>query len=263
MSDISISYLVNSPQEASPTINAEEYHPAAIVMSENVPISPNMVLATLAAHDDVPTESLREIITSLVAMIKLREMSWEADHVAMCAHINHAEDRLEAVMDEQEDNPKFEFGSIPTDFEHNAGCISHFDIPVGDSMFLPAVFLHHNKNTYKKVWGVTRRFGKEEPQYTIKLFVNPIDDTGIPTKPLQLWFLRLLQGRTLNYEFLWDAAIDLGDWGLIANITHYRKYEDQVHKLNVSICAMRAEVKALDVLQEACCNCLAAANTSK
>jgi len=48
MSDISINYLVTSPWAKSPTINAEEYHPAAIVTSENAPISPNIILATLA-----------------------------------------------------------------------------------------------------------------------------------------------------------------------------------------------------------------------
>jgi len=113
MSDISISYSVHSPVEASPTINADEYHPAAIVTSENAPISPNTILATLAAHDDVPTESLREIITSLVATIKLHKMAWEADHVAMRARINHTEDQLEAALEECEDDPDYEFGSIP------------------------------------------------------------------------------------------------------------------------------------------------------
>jgi len=83
MSDISLDYSIQSPIEPSPTINTEEYHPAAVVVTENAPISPNTILATLAAHNDVPTESLREIITGLVATIKLHEMSWEADRAAM------------------------------------------------------------------------------------------------------------------------------------------------------------------------------------
>jgi len=252
MSDISISYLVHSPIEASPTINAKEYHLATIVTSKNAPISPNTVLATLAAHDDVPTESLHEIITGLVATIKLHKMAWEADHVAMRARINHAEDRLEAVMEERKDNPKFEFGSIPIDFEHNEGHIPHFDIPVGDGMSLPTAFIHRNKNTYKKVWGVTGQFGKDEPQYAVEIFANPANNSGIPTELLRLWFVRLLQGHTSNYKFLRDAAIDLGDWGITANITRYCEYEDQLHELNTSISAMRAKAKALDVLQESC-----------
>jgi len=79
MSDFSVDFSVRSPDEGSITVNANEYHPAAIVTTENAPISPNTVLATLAAHDNVPTESLHEIITGLVATIKIREVAWEAN----------------------------------------------------------------------------------------------------------------------------------------------------------------------------------------
>jgi len=263
MSDISINYSVHSPVETSPAINADEYHPAAIVTSENAPISPNTVLATLAAHNDVPTESLREIITGLVATIKLRKMAWEADRVAMRACINHAEDRLEAAMEEREDEPKYEYGSIPTGFERNKDRVPNFDIPVGDGMFLPTAFIWRDESTYKKVWGVTGQFGKEEPQYAIEIFASPINNLGIPTEPIRQWFLRLLQGCTSNYEFLCDAAINLGDWGVTADITRYREYEDQLREINASISAMRSEAEALDVLQESCRNHLTAANVSQ
>jgi len=263
MLDISISYSINSPVKWSPTINAEEYHPAAIVTSENAPISPNTVLATLAAHDDVPTESLCEIITSLVATIKLREMAWEANHTTMRTCINHTEDQLEAAMEERKDDPDYEYGSVPINFKKNNGHVPNFNIPVGDGMFLPATFICRDNNTYKKVWGVMGRFGKDEPQYAVEIFVNPANDSGIPTEPLRLWFVRLLQGRTLNYEFLCDAAIDLGDWGITTDITCYHEYEDQLCKINTSIAAMCAEAEALNVLQELCRNQLMAANASQ
>src|SRR5712671_4988400 len=260
MSDISISYSVHSPVEASPTINADEYHPAAIVTSENAPISPNTVLAMLAAHDDVPTESLREIIMGLVATIKLREMAWEADHAAMRARINHAEDRLEAAMEERKDDPEYKYGSIPQGFKRNKDRVPNFNIPVGDGMFLPTAFIRRDESTYKKVWGVTGQFGKEEPQYAVEIFASPANDPGIPTEPLRQWFLQLLQGRTSNYEFLRNAAINLGDWGVTADITRYHEYEDQLRELNASISAMHSKAEALDVLQESCRNRLAAAN---
>jgi len=59
------------------------------------------------------------------------------------------------------------------------------------------------------------------------------------------------------------VAIDLSDWGIIADITQYREYEDQVRELNASICAMCTEAEALNTLQEACRNCLVAANVSR
>jgi len=105
-------------------------------------------------------------------------------------------------------------------------------------MFLPAAFIRRDIVSYKKVWGVTGRFGKEEPQYTIEIFANPVNEPGMPTEPLRLWFVHLLQGCTSNYEFLHDAAINLGNWGLTADITRFQEYKDQLWELNASITAM-------------------------
>ena len=70
MSDASLNYSITSPPPDSVEIVVDN-HPSAAIFNANAPMSPNTVLATLAAHDGVPTESLREIITGLVATIKL------------------------------------------------------------------------------------------------------------------------------------------------------------------------------------------------
>ena len=57
MSDHSINYSVMSPRPDSVKIVIDT-HPLAIIFNENTPMSPNTVLATLAAHDEVPTKSL-------------------------------------------------------------------------------------------------------------------------------------------------------------------------------------------------------------
>jgi len=57
MSDHSLNYSITSPHPNSVEI-VDAVHPSAIVFNENAPMSPNTVLATLAAHDEVPTESL-------------------------------------------------------------------------------------------------------------------------------------------------------------------------------------------------------------
>src|SRR5712675_796663 len=126
-------------------------------------------------------------------------------------------------MEEHEEDPEYEYGSIPPGFKRNKDHIPNFDIPVGDGMSLPAAFIRRDKNMYKKVWGVTGRFGKEEPQYAVEIFANPTNDAGIPTEPLRLWFVHLLQGQTSNYKFPRDVAINLGDWGITADITHYHE----------------------------------------
>ena len=155
MSDHSVNYSVTSPRPDSVEIVADS-HPLAVIFNDNAPMSPNTVLAVLAAHDTVPTESLREIITGLVATIKLHELAWEADHTAMRAHINHAEDHLEAAMETHEDQDfDFDEASIPTDFIHNNNHVPSFQIPIGEGLSLPGEFVKRDEDNKTKVWGVT------------------------------------------------------------------------------------------------------------
>jgi len=260
MSDHSVNYSITSPRPDSVEI-VTDAHPSAIVFNDNAPMSPNTVLATLAAHNEVPTKSLREIITGLVATIKLRELAWEADRTAMRARIHHAEDRLEAAMDAREDQDfDFDEAGVPTDFIRNNNRVPNFQIPIGEGLSLPAEFIKRDEDSKTKVWGVTGRFGKGEPAYAHEIFARPVEDPSFPAEPMRPWFLRLLQGSTASYTHLREAADDLGDWGLAADITRFRQCEDQLRELNATIHSLRAEVDLTETLQEACRIRLGAAN---
>jgi len=260
MSDHSVNYSITSPRPDSVEIVADS-NPSAIIFNDNAPMSPNTVLTTLAAHNEVPTESLREIITGLVATIKLRELSWEADRTAMRARIHHAEDRLEAAMEAREDQDfDFDESGVPTGFIRNNNRVPLFQIPIGEGLSLPAEFIKRDEDSKTKVWGVTGRFGKGEPAYAHEIFARPIEDPSFPAEPMCPWFLRLLQGSTASYTHLREAADDLGDWGLAADVTCFRQCEDQLCELNATIHSLRAEADLTETLQEACRIRLGAAN---
>jgi len=212
-----------------------------------------ITIATLAAHDEVPTESLREIITGLVTTIKLRELAWEADHTAMRARIHHAEDRLESAMETREEQDfDFDEAGVPTDFVCNNNRVPSFQIPIGEGLSLPAEFIKRDKDNRTKVWGVTGCFGKGEPAYAHELFTHPVEDPSFPTEPMRPWFLQLLQGSTASYTHLRGAADELGDWGLAADIARYHQCEDQLCELNATIHSLRAEADLTETLQDAC-----------
>jgi len=186
MSDHSLNYSVTSPR-ASPPIatTSTDYHPSAIILNENAPMSPNTILSTLAAHDQVPTETLREIITGLVATIKIREVAWEADRTAMRAHINYAEDCLDVALQAHED-PDFDFdhARVPSDFVRNNNRVPTFQIPIGEGLYLPAEFIKRDEDDQKKVWGVTGRFSAGEPAYAHELYARPVEQPETPIEPL-------------------------------------------------------------------------------
>jgi len=261
MSNHSFNYSVTSPHPNSPAGPTSKYHPSAIILNENAPMSPNTVLSTLAAHDQVPTETLQEIITGLIVTIKLCEVAWETNCTAMRACINHAKDHLETAIDTHE-ALDFDFNktSVPTDFIHNNNRIPTFQIPIGEELHLPAKFIKRDEDNHKKVWGVTGCFGKQEPVYAHKLFTHPVQDAGTTAEPLWPWFLRLLQGSTASYTHLHNTTDELGDWGLATNVAQYHEFEDQIHKLNATIHSLHAEAKLTKVLQDGCHYCLTTAN---
>src|SRR5712672_2805055 len=260
MSDHSVNYSVTSPRPDSVKL-VTDVHPSAIVLNKNAPLSPNTVLATLAAHDKVPTKSLREIISGLVATIKLRELAWEADCTAMRARINHAEDRLEAAMEGHKDEDfNFNKASVPPNFIRNNNHVASFQIPIGEGLSLPAEFIKRDEDNKTKVWGVTGRFGKGEPVYAHEIFARPVEDPSFPAEPMHPWFLRLLQGSTSSYAHLREAADQLGDWGLAADIARFRQCEDQLRELNATIHSLRAEANLTETLQDTCRIRLGAAN---
>jgi len=260
MSDHSVNYSVTSPRPDSVEIVVDT-NPSASIFNDNAPMSPNTVLATLAAHNEVPTESLREIITGLIATIKIRELSWEADRTAMRACIHHAEDRLEAAMEACEDQDfDFDEDGVPTGFIRNNNRVPLFQIPIGEGLSLPTEFIKRDEDSKTKVWGVTGRFGKGEPAYAHEIFARPVEDPSFPAEPMRPWFLRLLQGSTASYTHLQEAADDLGDWGLAADIARFCQCEDQLRELNATIHSLRAEAELTETLQEACRIRLGAAN---
>jgi len=260
MSDHSVNYSVTSPHPDSVEIIVDN-HPSAAIFNDNAPMSPNTVLTTLAAHDEVPTESLHEIVTGLVATIRLRELAWEADRTAMRARINHTKDCLEAAMEAREDQDfDFNEAGVPTDFIRNNNRVPSFQIPIGEGLSLPAEFIKRDEDNKTKVWGVTGRFGKGEPAYAHELFARPIEDPSFPAEPMRPWFLRLLQGSTTSYTHLREAANELGDWGLAADIARFRQCEDQLRELNATIHSLRAEADLTETLQDACRIRLGAAN---
>jgi hypothetical protein len=74
------------------------------------------------------------------------------------------------------------------------------------------------------VYGVTGRFGEDEPQYTRELFAAPSLTDNSPVHPLPNWFVMYLHGRSGEYTTLFEAARSLHPWGIAAEIARYRDH---------------------------------------
>ena len=75
--------------------------------------------------------------------------------------------------------------------------------------------------------------GEDAKIYTTILKALPAagpDDTS-PPEPLPEWFLNLLYTTEANFGVLLAGARELNDWGLIADLAHYRGNSDRINSL--------------------------------
>ena len=68
--------------------------------------------------------------------------------------------------------------------------------------------------------------GTEIYTTTLKALPAAQSDDASPPEPLPEWFLNLLYATEANFGVLLAGARELDDWGLTANLAHYRGNSD-------------------------------------
>jgi hypothetical protein len=206
-----------------PTTGGPSYHAATIQTAD--PVSPRTAVNALLAFDDVPQDTLRELIAGLCATISKREEETARHESAFQGRIKGLEEALavheEAIQDD--DTP-------PEGYVANHHCTPNFEIPMPEGVYLKARWVRRCREDLTKVEGLTGREGPGEGPYRTEIYASfhrlPSDiPTIFPT-----WFLQVLQGRSSAYNVLLDAAAKLDDWGVATDISRYRaNFEEQRH----------------------------------
>jgi len=73
--------------------------------------------------------------------------------------------------------------------------------------------------------------GIRDPIYSITLCAAPYDSLNFRAYPLPQWFIRFLTGREVFGRLMEREANKLGDWGLAAEVRHYRQVHHRIASL--------------------------------
>jgi hypothetical protein len=103
------------------------------------------------------------------------------------------------------------FNEPPMGYKLNAGKVSNFQIPVGDSLYQEAKWIHLNDDG--TVSGYHSSQGPNKQPYIIDLYAAPDYSVDSPLEPLPAWFQHMLTGPGGNFQILQEAVADTGDWG--------------------------------------------------
>jgi hypothetical protein len=221
-----------------PTIGSPSYHAATIQTAD--PVSPCTAVNTLLAFDDVPQDTLRELIAGLCATISKREEEMARHESAFRGRIKGLEEALAVHEEAIQDDDMPPEGYVP-----NINCAPNFEISMEEGVYLKARWVHRCREDLSKVEGLTGREGPGEGPYRAEIFTSahrPPSD--IPTVFLT-WFLQVLQGRSSAYNILLDATAKLDDWGIAADISCYRTDFEESRHIILAINRLQAEHELL------------------
>jgi hypothetical protein len=220
--------------EPSSPASASSY---AVPHVTGAPLSPRSTAALLAANPHVPKETMRQIAAGLLRTIEERE----AAHSTEVWELREKLLRLEELVGEEDsDQP-------PEGYIRNNGKIPNFDIPMDDGLYLPAKWIKLHEGDYTKASGLTGKELSTETPYSMEIYASPDIRLHEVPEPLPLWVQTIIEGRTATFESLRRAAIELEDFGIIADLTRARDIYLKAQEMELQ----RDQIEAdLSLLQE-------------
>ena len=93
--------------------------------------------------------------------------------------------------------------------------------------------------------------GPLDAPYSLPIYTQPVYSSE-PINPLPAWFHQLLMGTPTVHANFTKAAHRLSDWGVTADITRYRKLDDDLSCLNAEIEQLEAEAGAACIAKTIC-----------
>jgi len=113
--------------------------------------------------------------------------------------------------------------SIPPEGYIKNGQLPHFTIPVGGGLSNPAKWIKQLDDGC--VTGYSKEDGPNDLPHISKVYAMP-KYTADPAEPLPHWVHKTIQGPATSYLVFLDAVKNMGDWGLQADVMHYRDIDE-------------------------------------
>jgi hypothetical protein len=221
--------------------------PPRIQTPHTVAMSPRTIQATLANHEELLANILREVCKSLLTTIAKRDLE-------ACNNANVLHDR---INDLEHKNMYYKeiYKQAPEGFDLNdQHKAPGFRIPVGPGIYQEAKWVKRNLDG--TVSGYSAEMGPSDAPFIVDLYAKPdykFDEEAepIPAPPMPAWFRRLLVGPTPDFITLLHTAKEQLDWGLSREITHYRDLDKEAHALSSDIEVKHAELNAIHQARDA------------
>ena len=200
------------------------------VVQESYPLSPQSLINILQARTDLDPHTLGTIAIGLANTAighTFQHLEAKSEIAQLCKELMD----LRAQMSRKPD------AECPEGFKENHGRLTDFTIPDADGIMRQAHYIKLGNSPVPFALGTLGQEG--DPIFQYDLFAAPSYICDMPTKPLPMWLIDAISGKSAAYYQAMDLARSTDDWGLVAELACYHEADTRV--LNIA-----AEVHALD-----------------
>ena len=214
----------------APDSETEEGEIIDRVHQHNYPLSPQSSLNVMQGHPELDAGTLRTIAIGLANTAIGRSFQ----HLEAKAEIEQLRKELTDLRAEMSRQPDAE---CPEGFEENHGRLPDFVIPDADNVMRQARYIKLGNGPVPFALGTLGQEG--DPIFQYDLYATPSYIRDSPTKPLPMWLIDTIGGKSSSYHQAMDLARSTDDWGLAAEVACY-------HEADTRILNIAAEIHALD-----------------
>ena len=155
--------------------------------------------------------------------------------------------RLQSALEDSQKQVKFftnTHEAAPEGYIENNHCLPTFTIPIpgSDSLSNPAKWIKFVEDG--KVAGYSEAQGPADLPTISEMYLSPSYNSTNPYEPMPCWFCHMLTGDTAHYYTLKEAVGKLDDWAHLAEISCYRKLEDDIVTAQGQINSLQADIKS-------------------
>jgi len=243
--------MSNESPHSSPPDSLASYHMPCALAPNDPCMSPNTVATILATQSSIDAITLCSIAKGLVETIKEREE--RHGHQLLAAH--NCQQQLEDKLTDYEQG----YGSPPEGYKRNVN-YPNLKIPIGEGLYRPTKWIKMADEGVVLVY--TKEQGPKSNPYLVPIHTAPIFSSE-PIDPIPQWLHQLLIGQSAIFYMLVNATQKLDNWGIAANITCYREYNNEMADINARIKQLQAEVDLVRLAKLLCEGRLKAARAPK
>ena len=222
----------------APDSNTKEGEIISRVHRHNYPLSPQSSLNVMQGHPELDARTLCTIAVGLANTAighTFQHLEAKSEIEQLCKELTN----LCTQMSRQPDT------ECPEGFEENHGQLPDFTIPDADGIVRQARYIKLGNGPIPFALGTLGQEGN--PVFQYDLFAAPSYICDSPTKPLPMWLIDTISGKSSSYHQAMELARSMDDWGLVAKIARYHEADTRILNIAAEIHALDCELQVVKV----------------